>query len=81
MLFSPPRKTSTRKGRMQLIVFQTLRLLGSSTTGTPGPGLSHSAEGTREALRVREGVVEGLQNTHPALARARQQTPVTVVYG
>lgn len=56
MLFSPPRKTSTRKGRIQLIVFQTLRLLGSSTTGTPGPGLSHSAEGTREALRVREGV-------------------------
>ena len=41
--------------------------------------MANSAEGTKYALRVLEGFVEG-PRTHPALARGRRQMPSTVIW-
>ena len=57
----------------------TLRHSGSSITSTPSPGVANSAEGTKYALRVLEGVVKG-PCTHPVLARGRQPMPIMVIW-
>ena len=65
-----------KKGRTLLL---TSRHSGSSITSTPSPGVANSAEGTKYALRVLEGFVEG-PRTDPALARGRQQMTSTVIW-
>ena len=62
--------------RPGLFDFETF---GSSITSTPSPGVANSAEGTKYALRVLEGFVEG-PRTHPALARGRRHMPSTVTW-
>ena len=57
----------------------TLRHSGSSITSTPSPGVANSAEGTKYALRVLEGFVEG-PRTHPALVRGGRPMPITFIW-
>lgn len=47
-----PERRVLEQGSHIISSFQTLRPSGSSITGTPSPGMTHSVEGTREVLRV-----------------------------